>query len=147
MRAAILLALHVETGNGAEDVQPRVGIAAYLDLRFDRPEGVESLVEQVPHNARLRLITGGANIADRQVIVHSHVAFDEAGDLPIVSRAIVALENEDVTTTGGPPITLAVPLLIRVGEGRADRITQRRRIAGLGGTDAVRQTGFFHCGS
>jgi hypothetical protein len=137
----------VEAGNRAEDVQPRVCVAANLDLRFDRSKGVEGLVEQIPHDARLWLITRGANIANRQVIVHSHVAFDKASDLPIMSRAIVALENEDVAATGGPPITLAVPLLIRVGEGRADRIAQRRRIAGLGGTNAVRQTGFFHCGS
>jgi hypothetical protein len=137
----------MEAGNGAEDVQPRVCVAAHLDLRFDRPKGVEGLVEQIPHDACLGLVAGGADISNRQVVVHAHVAFDEAGDLPIMSCAIVALEDEDVATAGGAAITLAVALLLRVGEGRTDGITQRRRIAGLGGTNAVRQTGFFHCAS
>jgi hypothetical protein len=137
----------VEARNRAEDLQPRIGVAANLDLRFDRPKGVERLVEQIPHDAGLWLIAGGTDIANRQVVVHAQVTFDKAGDLPVMRHAIVALENKNVAAAGAAPIALAVPLLVWMGKRRADRITQRRCVAGFGGTNAVRQTCFFHCAS
>jgi len=92
----VLLALEIEAGDAAEDVEPRTGVAADLDLRARGSKRVEGLVEQVPHHAGLRLVAGCPNVTDRQVIVNTHVAFDEAGHIPFVRLPIVALEDQDV---------------------------------------------------
>jgi hypothetical protein len=145
--AAVLLTFQMEPRDGPEDLQPGRGIAADFDLWLDRTKRVERLIEQVAHDPCLWLISGGANIADWQIIVNSQVALDEAGDLPVLAGAIVALEDEDVAAACGAGIALAPTLVIGVRQSRADRVMQRLRVAGFGGSDAVRQTSFFHCAS
>jgi hypothetical protein len=96
---AVLLALQVEAGDAAEDVQPVIRVAADLDLRASGSKRIEGLVEQVPHNAGLGLVAGCPNVTDRQVIVNTHVAFDEAGHIPFVCLPIVALEDQDIASS------------------------------------------------
>jgi hypothetical protein len=81
---------------------------------------------------------------DGQVIVDPHVAFDKARHLPLLVGSIEAFENEDVTPTGRAAIALAVSLPVWMCQCCADRVAQGLGIARLGGSDAVRQTPFFH---
>jgi hypothetical protein len=120
--AAILLTFDVEARNRAEDFKPYVGVAADLDLCFHRPKRVECLIQQIAHDASLWVITSRADITDREVVVHPHVALDETGDLPVAGRAIEAFEDEDVAAASGTLVTLATTLVVRVGKGRPDRI-------------------------
>jgi hypothetical protein len=129
VRATIFLAFQIEARNVAKDLQPGRRIPSDLDLRFDRSERVDRLVEEVAHHAVLRLGAGGADIANGQVVVHAHVALDEASHLPVVRRAIVVFEDQDVAATGGASIAFAPTLVVRVSQGRTDRFAQRRRIA------------------
>jgi hypothetical protein len=145
--SAVLLALEVEARNGAEDVLPVVRVATNLDLRLDGFEGVESLIEQVAHDACLWLIASGADITNGQVVIHAHMAFDETCDLPVVGGAVVALEDEDIAAARGTPITFAAALVIGMREGGADRIAQRRGVVRLGRANPIRKTSFFHAAS
>jgi len=96
VRPAVLLALEVEAGDAAEDVKPGARIAADLDLRAHGSKRIEGLIEKVTHHAGLRLFAGGPNVTNRQVIVNTHVAFDEAGHVPLVRLPIVAFEDQDI---------------------------------------------------
>jgi hypothetical protein len=147
MRAAVVLALQIKARNAAEDLEPGRRVAADLDLRFDRSERVERLVQQVAHDAGLWLIARGAHVADRQVVVDAHVALDKAGDLPVVRLAIVALEDEDVATAGGASVALAPARVVGVGERAADGVTQRFAVGGFSSSNAVCETAFFHAAS
>jgi hypothetical protein len=62
--AAVLLALEVEAWNVAKDLEPGGSVTSNLDLRLDGSKRVEGLLEQITHDARLRLVTGRANIVD-----------------------------------------------------------------------------------
>jgi len=145
--ATVLLAFEVEARNAAEDFQPLCGVAADFDLRLDRPKCVERLVEEIAHDARLGCVAGGANVVDGEVVVDAEVAFDEASHLPGLSGAIVALEEEDVATAGGAAVTLAMALLIGMGQRRTDCSTESRGVIRLGSPDTVRQTLVFHAAS
>src|SRR6266498_57110 len=101
VRAAVFLAFEVEARDGAEDVEPGAGVSSDFDLSLDRSERVEGLIKEVAHHTGLRLIAGGADVADAEVVVHAHVALDEAGDLPFMSLSIVAFEDQDVASAGG----------------------------------------------
>jgi hypothetical protein len=147
MRAAIFLAFEIEAGDVAEDVQPDRRVAPNLDLRFDRAKRVERLVEQIAHDTSLRFVAGRPDIANRQVVVHAHVALDKTSHLPVLGGAVVAFEDEDVAPAGSPGVTLAPTLVIRMREGRANSIPKRDGVAGLGGADAIGQTSFFHSAS
>jgi hypothetical protein len=141
VRPAIFLAFNIEAWDSSQDVQPRARVAADLDLGADGPERVECLVEQVADHPCLGLIAGCADVADRQVIVgDTHMALHKPGHLPLVSLAIVVLEDEDVATAGCAAIAFAAPLLIRVGQRRANGGAQRGVIGRLGCPDAVRKT-------
>jgi hypothetical protein len=142
--SAVLLAFEVEARNRAEDLLPVAGVATDLDLRLDGFERVECLIQQVAHDAGLRLIASRAHVTNRQVVVHAHVAFDETCHLPVVSSPIVALEDEDVAAAGGTPITFATAFVIGMGERCGDGIAQRRGVGCLGRANAIRQTSFFH---
>jgi hypothetical protein len=144
VRPAIFFAFEVEAGNVAEDVHPDAGVTSNLDLRFDGPKRIDRLVEQIAHDAVLWLVAGGADVADRQVVVHAHVALDKTSDLPVVGGAIVALQNEEVAAAGGALIAFPSPLMVGVSQSGADRVAEPRCIAGLGSADAVGQTSFFH---
>jgi hypothetical protein len=144
MRSAVLLAFEVEARNRAEDFLPIVGVATNLDLRLDGFERIESLIEQVAHDASLWLIASRTDITNGQVVVHAHMAFDKTRHLPVVCGAVVALEDEDVAAAGGTPITFAAALVIGMREGGADGIAQCRGVVRLGGPNAIRQTSFFH---
>src|SRR3954469_23461902 len=130
--AAILLTVQVEARDAAENIEPRVSVATNLDLRGDGLVRVEGLVEQVAHNGRLGRVARGADIANGQVVVDAHMALDETGDLPFMRGAIVALENQDVTTTRGATIALAPPLMVGMRQRRADRVAERFSVTGLG---------------
>jgi hypothetical protein len=145
--ATIFLAFEIEARNRLKDLQPRGGVAPDLDLRFNWSKRVECLIEQIAHDAGLWLIARRANVTDRQVVVHAHVAFDEPGDVPMLGCAVVALEDEDVAARRGAGIALTPPLVVGVGEGRTDRVTQRRGVRCFGRTDAISQTSFFHSAS
>jgi hypothetical protein len=144
MRPAVLLTLDVEAGDAAKDVQPRGGVAADLDLRFDGSKRVECLVQQVAHHAGLGCVAGRPDVADREVVVDAHVALDEAGHLPVVGGAVVVFQNQDVAAAGRAGVALAPTLMVGVRQGGADGVTQGLGVAGLGGADAIRQTPFFH---
>jgi hypothetical protein len=144
VRAAVLLALEVEARDGLKDLQPVAGITTNLDLRARWAKRVEGLVEQIAHHARLWLIASRTNVADRQVVVHAHMALDEASQLPVLGRSIVVFEDEDVAACRGPTIALAAALVVRVGQRTADRFAQRHGVVHLGGADAICQTTFFH---
>jgi hypothetical protein len=64
VRATVLLAFEVETGDRLKDVEPGTRVAADLDLRLDRPKRVERLVEQVAHDAGLWLIPSRAHVTN-----------------------------------------------------------------------------------
>jgi hypothetical protein len=147
MRSTILFAFEEETWARPKDVEPGARVAPDLDLGLDGPKRVEGLVEQIAHHGCLRLITGRAHIADRQVVVNAHMTFDEARDLPIVTRAVVTLEDEDVATTRCATVAFASALVVGMGEGRADRVAQRLGVARLGSADAVGEPTFFHVAS
>jgi hypothetical protein len=147
MRATVLLAFKIKAWRGAEDVQPGTSVAPDFDLGFDRLERIEGLVEQIAYDGGLRLVAGGADIADRQVVVDAHVALDEARDLPIVRRPVVALEDEDVTAAGGATVALAPSLAIGMGERAANGVAQRLCVARLRGAHSVREPSFFHVAS
>ena len=147
VRATVLLAFEVETGDRLEDLEPGAGVAADLDLRLDWSKRVERLVEQVAHDAGLWLVPGRTDVTNGQIIVHAHVALDKTRDVPMLGSAIVALKDEDVATCGAAAVAFAAALVVRVGQGRADGIAQGFGIAGLGGTDAVGQPSFFHSAS
>jgi hypothetical protein len=142
--ATVLLALDVETRDVAENLEPGSRVAANLDLRFDGPKRVDGLVEQIAHDAVLGLITRGAQVANGQVVVNAHVAFDKTSHLPLVRDAVVALEDEQIASTGGAAIALASTDMVGVGQRRPDRIPDGARVAGLSRADAVGQTSFFH---
>jgi hypothetical protein len=122
VRAAVLLALEIKAGNALEQLQPDSRVAPDLDLRLDRSEGIEGLIQQVAHDAGLWLITGRAHVADRQIVVHAHVTLDETRHLPVVGGTVVALEHEDVAPSGSAAVALAFALVIGVREGRADGV-------------------------
>ncbi len=105
------------------------------------------MIEQVTHDTRLWLVASGANITDGQIVVHTQVAFDEARDLPVLARPIIALEDEDVAARRGASVARAPTLVVGVGERRTDGTAQRQRITGLGRADPIRQTSFFHSAS
>jgi len=144
MGTAVLLTFDIEAGNCAEDVQPCARVATDLDLGLERSEGIERLVQQVAHHARLRLVTGRADVSDTEIIVYAHMALDEAGDLPIMGLSIVALEDEDVATAGGASVTFAAALMIGVGEGGADGLAEFLGVAGLSRAHAIGETSLFH---
>lgn len=144
MGPTILFALEVEAWNATKNFQPRCRVAPDFDLRLHRAKRVECLVQQVTHDARLRRVASGADVVDRQVIVDTHVAFDEAGHLPRLSGAIEALQQQDIAAASRAAIALAMALLIRMCQGGADGSAQRRGVARLGSPDTVRQTSFFH---
>jgi hypothetical protein len=145
--ATVLLAFEIETGDSLEDLEPGVGVAADFDLRFDRSERVERLIEQVAHDAGLWLISSRADVTDGQVIVHAHMTLDKTRDVPMLGSPIVALQDEDVAARRGTAVAFATTLVVGMRQGRTDGIAQRRGISGLGGADAVCQTSFFHSAS
>jgi len=51
---------------------------------------------------------------------------------------------EYIAAAGATAVAFAAALVVRVGERCADGVAERRRIAGFGSADAVRQPGFFH---
>jgi hypothetical protein len=144
VRAAVLLALQIEAGDGAEDVEPGACVATDFDLGFDRAERVERLIEEIAHHAGLRFVAGGADVADAEVVVDAHVALDKSGDLPIMGWPIVTFEHEDVAAAGGAGVALATPLVIGVRERGADRIAELLSVVRLSGANAVGETSFFH---
>jgi hypothetical protein len=144
VRSAVLLAFEIEARNAAKDLQPQCRVAADLNLRLDWSERVEGLVEQVAHHAGLGCLTCGADVMDRQVVVHAHVALDEASHLPRLIWTIEMLQQEDVTAAGGPAVAFAMALIVWVREGGADGVTKRRGVTRLGRPDTVRQTFFSH---
>jgi hypothetical protein len=144
MRPTILFAFEVEAWNAAKNVQPLGGVAADFDLRLHRPKRVERLVQQVPHDASLGRFASGADVVDRQVIVNTHVAFDETGNVPLLSGTIETFQQQDVAAARGTAIAFAMALLIRMCQGGADGSAQRRGVARLGSPDTVRQTSLFH---
>jgi hypothetical protein len=147
VRAPVFLTLTVETRDAVEDVQPCASVAANLDLRPGRAKRVEGLVEQVADDPVLRLVAGGADVANREVVVHTHMAFDEASDVPAMRLAVEALEDQDVAPAGGTAVALAVAAGIRVGEGGANSLTQRCVIRRFGGPHSIGKASLFHGGS
>jgi hypothetical protein len=147
VRSAVLLTFQVKTWNAAKDLQPGRRVATDFDLRFDRAKGVEGLVEQVANDADLGRIPRGAHVVDRQAVVHAHVAFDKASDLPIVAGTIEALQYQDVTAAGGAAIALAAALLIWMRQRRTDGLAQRGGVGRFGSPNTIRQTSFFHAAS
>jgi hypothetical protein len=144
VRPAIFLAFEIEAWHAAEDVEPGRGIAADFDLSFLWAERVEGLIEQIAHHAGLWFLAGGADIADRQVVVDAHVALHEASHLPRMPGAIVAFEDEDVAAACRADVAFAFALTIGMGEGGTDGVSERRSIRGLGRADAIGQTSLFH---
>jgi len=144
MRAAVLFALEIKAGDRLKDFQPVAGIATDFDLRARGSKRVERLIEQVPHHGLLWLIASRTDITDRQVVVHPHMALDEAGQLPVVGGSVVVLQDEDVPPRGGAPVTLAAALVVGMSEGASDRVAQRQGVACLGSSDAISQPTFFH---
>jgi hypothetical protein len=138
MRAAILLAFEEPAGNAAEDLQPGAGVAADLDLRRRRAEGVKRLVQQVADHSSLGRVTMRAHVADGKVVVDAHVALDETCHVPGMPLAIVALEHQQVTPAGGAAVAFAPALVVRMGQRGADLGAQRGSIARLGRANAVR---------
>jgi hypothetical protein len=116
VRTAVLLAFEVEARDGLENFEPGISIAADLDLRLDRSERVERLIEQVAHDAGLWLISSRADVTDGQIIVHTHVALDETSHVPVLGGAIVALQNEDVAARRGAAVAFAAALMVGVRE-------------------------------
>jgi hypothetical protein len=102
------------------------------------------LIEQIAHDTSLWSIPRGADIVDRKIVVHAHVALDEASHLPVMIGAVEPFEDEDVAAAGRTAIALAAALLIWMRQCGTDGITQRRGVSCLGGTDAVRETSLFH---
>jgi hypothetical protein len=147
VRASVFLAFEIEAWNAAKNLEPLRGIATDLDLRFDGPKGVEGLVQEVAHHARLGLVAGRADVVDGEVIVHAHVGLDETRHLPVVASAIEALEQQDVAPAGGAAVALALALLIRMRKGRTDSGAQCRGVTRLGSPDTIGQTSFFHAAS
>ena len=84
MWPTILFAFEVEAWNGAENLEPGGRVAADFDLRASRSKRIECLIQQIAHDAGLRLIPGRANVPNREVVVDTHVALDEAGHLPVL---------------------------------------------------------------
>jgi hypothetical protein len=117
MGPAVLFAFEVEARDRLENLEPGVCAATDLDLRLDRSERVECLIEQVAHDAGLWLISSRTNVTNGQIIVHAHVALDETRDLPIVGRAIEALQDEDVAARRGAAVAFAAALMVGMGEG------------------------------
>jgi hypothetical protein len=144
MRATVLFALQIKARDVAENVQPVAGVASNFDLCRNGTERVDRLIQQIADNPVLGLVARGADIANRQVVVDPHMAFDESSDLPVVCGAIVPLENEDVAAAGCAAIAFPSALMVWVGQGRADGVAQDGRIASLSGSDAIGQTSFFH---
>jgi hypothetical protein len=134
----------METWDVAENIQPGRRVAADLDLRLDWPKRVECLVEQVAHNASLRLVASRADVVDRQIVINTQVTLDKPGHLPVVRRPVKAFQHENVTPVGRTTVAFTAPLLIGVCQRGADSIAQGRGVACLGSTDAVCQTSFFH---
>ena len=116
-------------------------------MRLDGPERVERLVQQIAHDAGLGRVARGANVVDRQIVVHAHVRLDEAGHLPGLARAIETLQEQNVPASGRAAIAFAVALLIWMREGCANCCTQCRGVTRLGSPDTVCQTSFFHAAS
>jgi hypothetical protein len=148
--SAVFLALEVEAGDRLKDFQPVAGITTDLDLRAGRSKRVEGLVEQVAHHASLRLVASGTDVADGQVVVDTHVAFDETRQLPVMCRSVIALQDKNVATRRGTPIALAAALVVGMSQRTPDRLPQRSGVVDLGSSDAISQTTFFHgasCGT
>jgi hypothetical protein len=141
---SIFLTFEVEPGNTPKNLQPDRRVAADLDLGFDGSKRIEGLIEQIAYDANLGRVAGRADIVDGQVVVHAHVALDEARDLPVVQATVEALEDQDVAAAGGAAVALAAAVLIRMSQGRADGIAQSRGVVRLGSPDTVRQTSLFH---
>jgi hypothetical protein len=144
MRTTVFFAFAIEAGDCLKDLQPVGRVASNLDLRASGSKRIERLIEQVAHDTSLWLIADRTDVAYGQVVVHTHVALEEASDLPIVSCAVVVLEDEDVASARGALITLPAAMMIGMRQRTSDRIAQRLGIAGLGSADAVGQTSFFH---
>jgi hypothetical protein len=113
---AVLLAFEIEARDSLEDLQPGVRITANLDLRLQRSKRVERLIEQVAHDAGLWLIASCANVTDGQVVVHAQVTLDETRDLPLLGRAVVALQDKDVAAGSGPAVALAATLVVGMSQ-------------------------------
>jgi len=113
----VLLAFEVEARDSLENLEPGVCVATDLDLRLERSERVEGLIEQVAHDARLWLIPSRTDVTNRQIIVHTHVTLDETRDVPVLGSTIVAFEDEDVAARRGAAIAFAAALVVGVGEG------------------------------
>jgi hypothetical protein len=129
MRAAVLLTFEVEARGAPKNLEPGGCVATDLDLRLGRPKRVECLVEQVAYDAGLWHVPGRANVTNREVVVDPHVALDEAGDLPVVRRAIEAFQHQDVAAAGGAGVALAAALMVGVRQRRADGVAQRLGVA------------------
>jgi len=57
--------------------------------------------------------------------------------LPVLRLAVVALEDEDVAAAGGPAVAFAAALMVRVSEGTADGIAERKFTGPLDGLPAL----------
>jgi hypothetical protein len=114
---AVLLAFEIEAGDSLEDLQPGIRVAADLDLRFNRSKRVERLIEQITHNAGLWLIARRADITNGQVVIHAQVALDETGDLPVLARPVIALQDENVAAGGTAAVAFAAALVVGMGQG------------------------------
>jgi hypothetical protein len=121
--AAVLFAFEVEPGDTAKDVQPGGGIPTDFDLGLDRAERIEGLVQQVADHAGLRLVAGRSDIVDGEVVVDAQVALDEPRHLPVMIRAVEALEDEDVAAAGRAAVALATALLIGMRQRGANSVT------------------------
>jgi len=113
----VLLAFEVEARDSLKNFEPGVCVATDLDLRLERSERVERLIEQVAHDARLWLIPSRTDVTNRQIIVHTHVTLDETRDVPVLGSTIVAFEDEDVAARRGAAVAFAAALVVGMGEG------------------------------
>ena len=144
MRPAVLLAFQIKARDVAKNIEPGCRVAADLDLRLDRPIRVEGLLEEVAHDACLGRVARSADVVDGEVVIHAHVALDEAGHLPVVGGAVEMLEDQDVAATCSSAVALAAALVVWMRQRGADGLTQSHGVARLGRADAICQTSFFH---
>jgi hypothetical protein len=113
----ILLAFEIEARDSLENLEPGVSVATNLDLRLERSERVERLVEQVAHDAGLWLIPSRADVTDGQIIVHAHVTLDKTRNVPVLGGAIVTLQDEDVAARRGATVAFAATLVVGMRQG------------------------------
>ncbi len=117
MGTTVLLAIEVEARDSLKNLEPGVCVATDLDLRLERSERVEGLIEQVAHDARLWLIPSRTDVTNGQIIVHAHVTLDETRDVPMLGSAVVVLQDEDVAARRGAAVAFAATLVVGMGEG------------------------------